>query len=87
MVFERTTSLAADEIFAHAKKFFGERMPNTAAFPEKEGPGYLVLRGQGGEEVVLAASRRDGVTYVRGSTLLFDQAVDRFFSTLPEAVA
>ena len=25
-----------------------------AAFPEKEGPGYLVLRGQGGEEIALA---------------------------------
>ena len=29
-------------------------MPQSAAFPESEGPGYLALRGQGGEEIALA---------------------------------
>lgn len=85
MVFETTTSLDATEIFARAKRFFAERVPHSAAFPEREGPEYLVLRGQGGEEVALAAYQRDGATHVRGSTLLFDQAVDRFLSTLPPA--
>jgi hypothetical protein len=83
MVFETTTTLPADEVFRRAKRFFAERVPATSAFPEKEGPGYLVLRGQGGEEVALAAFPADGATRVRGSTLLFDQAVDRFLSTLP----
>lgn len=85
MVFETNTTLAAAEVFARARRFFAERVPLNAAFPEREGPGFLVLRGQGGEEVVLAAWAGDGVTHVRGSTLLFDQAVDRFLSTLPIA--
>lgn len=85
MVFETRTTLAAPEVFARARRFFAERVPLTAAFPEREGPGFLVLRGQGGEEVALAAWDDDGVTRVRGSTLLFDQAVDRFLSTLPLA--
>jgi hypothetical protein len=83
MVFETTTTLPADEVFVRAKKFFAERIPATSAFPEREGPGYLVLRGQGGEKVALAAFAEAGATRVRGSTLLFDQAVDRFLSTLP----
>ena len=87
MVFETTTTLASAEIFARAKRFFAERVPQTAAFPEREGPGFLVLRGQGGEEIALAAFASDGATRVRGSTLLFDQAVDRFLSTLPPAGA
>ncbi|MEP6590353.1 MAG: hypothetical protein ABJC19_04135 [Gemmatimonadota bacterium] len=85
MVFETTTSLSPADVFARAKRFFAERVPNTAVFPEKEGPGWLVLRGQGGEEVALAAVAGDGETKVRGSTLFFDQAVDRFLTTLPAA--
>jgi hypothetical protein len=51
---------------------------------EKEGPRFVVLRGQGGEEVVFSAWVDEaGKTRVRASTLFFDQAVDRFFSTLP----
>jgi len=83
MIFETTTTLDAAEVFARAKRFFAERVPQTAAFPEREGPGYLMLRGQGGEEISLAVFRRDGGSHVRASTLLFDQAVDRFLSTLP----
>ena len=56
-----------------------------AAFPEKEGPTWLVLRGQGGEEIALAVAPAPGGTRVRASTLLFDQPVDRFLSTLPSA--
>jgi hypothetical protein len=47
----------------------------------------VVLRGQGGEEVVFSAWEDNGVTRVRASTLFFDQAVDRFFTTLPLASA
>jgi hypothetical protein len=43
----------------------------------------LTLRGQGGEEIAMAVMAAPGGTRVRASTLLFDQTVDRFFSTLP----
>ena len=90
MVFEMVTTLEAAEVLRRAKAFFGERIPMQAAFPEKEGPNFLTLRGQGGEEIVFAARSGAGGTKVRASTLFFDQAVDRFLSTLPpvdEAVA
>jgi hypothetical protein len=83
MVFETTTTMPPAEVFAHAKRFFAERVPNYAAFPEREGPEYLILRGQGGEEITVAAFVKDGATRVRSSTLLFDRIVDRFLSTLP----
>jgi hypothetical protein len=83
MTFETITTLDASEVLARAKRFFGERVPLSAAYPEKEGPGFLVLRGQGGEEIALAATPASAGTHVRGSTLLFDQALDRFLSTLP----
>lgn len=83
MVYDTVTSLNATEVLARAKLFFSERVPNCAAFPEVEGPSHLVLRGQGGEEVVLGTFPADGGTRVRGSTLLFDQVLDRFLSTLP----
>ena len=82
-----TTSVALPpaEVLERAKRFFAERVPMQAAFPEKEGPGYLTLRGQGGEEIAIAVSQAPGGTRVRASTLLFDQPVDRFLSTLPSA--
>lgn len=83
MTHERITTLAADEVFARAQRFFAERVPHHAAFPEKQGPGFLVLRGQGGEEIAIAAFASEGQTRVRASTLFFDQAVERFLQTLP----
>jgi hypothetical protein len=56
-----------------------------AAFPEKEGPNHLVLRGQGGEEVVIAANADGASTLVTGSSYLFDQQVARFLASLPPA--
>ena len=87
MTHEYMTTLPGAEVIARAKAFFAERIPLYAAFPEKEGPGYLVLRGQGGEEVVMAVTVADGATRIRASTLLFDQTVSRFLSTLPTPVA
>ena len=84
MVHETTTTLTAPDILARARRFFAERVPHQAAFPEAEGPTHLLLRGQGGEEVALAIlPREEGGVRVRASTLLFDQAVARFLSTLP----
>ena len=85
MTHEYATSLPGPDVLGRAKAFFAERVPLTAAFPEKEGPSYLVLRGQGGEEVVFSVTSVDGATRIRASTLLFDQPVSRFLSTLPPA--
>ena len=87
MIHTVTVALPPADIFARAKEFFASRIPTSTAFLEKEGPTFIVLRGQGGEEVVISARpTEDGGTRrsaVRASTLFFDQAVDRFFSTLP----
>ena len=74
-------------MLARAQQFFAERVPHAAAFVEKSGPTFVTLRGQGGEEVVISAwdDKEKGVTRVRASTLFFDQALDRFLSTLPLA--
>jgi len=77
------TTLSPSEVIGQAKAFFAERVPLSAAYPEKEGAGFLVLRGQGGEEVALSVTASAGGTRIRASTLLFDQAVSRFLSTLP----
>lgn len=89
MTYEITTSLRAPDILARAKDFFAERVPQVAAYPEREGDTWLTLRGQGGEEVAIAVFETPEGRRVRGSTLFFDQALDRFLSTLPavEAVA
>jgi hypothetical protein len=86
MTHTTTVALPPAEVLARVKRYFTDRLPHNAAFVEKEGPQYVVLRGQGGEEVVLNATPLEGgITRVRASTLFFDQAVDRFFSTLPLA--
>jgi len=83
MVYEMVTSLEGAEVLRRAKRFFAERVPLSAAYPEREGPTYLTLRGQGGEEIAFAVWSSPQGTRVRASTLLFDQVVDRFLSTLP----
>ncbi|MEK7667607.1 MAG: hypothetical protein AAB409_03065 [Gemmatimonadota bacterium] len=87
MTHETVTALAPDEVIRRAREFFLRRVPATGAFVEAESPRHIVLRGQGGEELVIAAAPRPGGCAVRGSTLLFDQQVRRFFSTLPPAEA
>ena len=86
MVHEKATPLSSAEVLTRARRFFAERVPANAAYPEKEGPTWMDLRGQGGEEISLAATAAGSATKVRGSTLLFDQAVARFLSTLPTPV-
>ncbi|MEO8480438.1 MAG: hypothetical protein ABI542_12515 [Gemmatimonadota bacterium] len=84
MVFEASTTLPPDDVFDRAVEFFGERTPSRAAFLEKRTAGHLVLRGQGGEEIVMSARETaEGRTSVRGSTLLFDHLLSRFLTTLP----
>jgi len=89
MIHTTTVSLPPAEVLQRAEQFFAERVPHAAAFVEKRGPGFLTLRGQGGEELVVSAwadpegGGTGGVTRVRASTLFFDQSLDRFLSTLP----
>lgn len=84
---ETTTSMSPAEIIASAKRFFAVENRSYAAYPEQEGPGYLTLRGQGGEEVVVSAAPSERGTRVTGSSYLFDQQVARFLSTLPPVAA
>lgn len=83
MIYEAITTLDGADVLHRAKHFFAERVPLNAAYPEKEGPSFVTFRGQGGEEIALAVWPDSRGTRVRVSTLLFDQVVDRFLSTLP----
>lgn len=83
MTHEIITSLAPSDVLGRAKAFFAERAPHNAAFVEREGPHFATFRGQGGEELTLAAVPDSAGTRVRASTLFFDQVIGRFFSTLP----
>ena len=86
---ETRTTLSVSEVIDAAKRFFARRNSLYAAFAEREGPTFVSLRGQGGEEVLIgAAPSTDGAgTRVTGSTYLYDQQVARFFATLPPAEA
>lgn len=83
---EVRTTLAPEAALAAATEFFASRSGIYAAYPEKEGAGYVVLRGMGGEEIAIAAATlEDGTTRVSGSSFMFDAQVARFLSTLPPA--
>ena len=84
---EYRTSLSPAEVLGLAKTFFPGRHGIYATFLEQEGPSHATFRGQGGEEVVIAAVAQDGATLVTGSTYLFDMQIARFFSTLPSVGA
>lgn len=83
MVHETITTLSAPDVLDRAKTFFADRVPHFGAFLEKEGPTFATFRGQGGEEIAIAAVAGEGGTRVRASSLLFDQPIARFLSTLP----
>jgi hypothetical protein len=83
---EHRTSLAPARVLDAARTFFSQRNPLYASFIEQESPTHVTLRGQGGEEVVIAATTApDGSTLVTGSSYLFDAQISRFFATLPTA--
>ena len=78
----RTTATPA-EVLAEAKDFFSHRNSLYATFIDREGPTFVSFRGQGGEELIIAATADAGGTRVTGSTYLFDMQIARFFTTLP----
>ncbi len=79
------TTLAPADVLAAAKRFFSTRPGIYAAFPEREGPTFVSMRGQGGEEVVVGVTPDPRGTRVSGSSYLFDMQVARFLGTLPAA--
>jgi hypothetical protein len=81
---EYRTSLAPADVLASAKRFFTRRNSLYATFLDREGPTFVSFRGQGTEELVIAAVPHEGATRVTGSTYLFDMQIARFFTTLPE---
>lgn len=86
MTHEMVTTLTGQEVLQRAKRFFAERVPHHSAFVEREGERFATFRGQGGEELTIAVFQApNGDTRIRASTLFFDQAIGRFFSTLPAA--
>ncbi len=82
---ECRTTLAPEEVIRAAKAFFARQSSLYAAFVDREGPRFATLRGQGGEEIAIAAVPDGGATHVTGSTYLFDMQLARFFATLPPA--
>ena len=83
---EHRTTLAPKHVLDAARNFFSRRNSLYAAFIEQEGPTHITMRGQGGEEVVIAATPTpNGATLVTGSSYLFDAQISRFFATLPPA--
>jgi len=85
---EIITALPVADVLARAKTFFASRPSLYATFLDMEGPGFCSFRGQGGEELIVAAAPApDGGTRVTGSSYLFDMQLSRFFTTLPPAGA
>jgi len=71
------------EVLTLAKSFFSRRNSIYAAYVEQESDTHVSLRGQGGEEIVIAATPENDHTLVAGSSYLFDAQISRFFTTLP----
>lgn len=84
---ERITALDIAGVLRAAIQFFAKRGGVYAAFVETQGPSHVVLRGQGGEEVVIAARVAPGGSAVSGSSYLFDQQIAQFLDSLPPALS
>lgn len=79
------TTLTAPAVLAAARDFFARNSGIYSAFLEKDGPTYITLRGQGGEEIAIGVVDAVGVTLVTATSYLFDQQVARFLASLPVA--
>lgn len=82
---QQRTAMSAADVLESARDFFARRSGIYAAFLEKQGPNWMSLRGQGGEEIVIAATEEAGSTAVSASSYLFDAQVAQFLATLPPA--
>ena len=84
---ESNTSLDGAAVLAAATEFFANRSGIYSAFPEKSGPTYVAMRGQGGEDVLFGVAKIPGGTRVTGSSYMFDAQVALFLSALPRYIA
>lgn len=82
---DRVTALSISEVLDAAKRYFARRGGVYSAFLEKQGPSHVVLRGQGGEEIVIGAQSAPGGSAVSASSYLFDQQIAQFLASLPPA--
>ena len=82
---QQRTSLSPAEVLVSAREFFARQSGIYSAFLEKEGPNWMSLRGQGGEEIALAATEEMGATSVSASSYMFDAQVAQFLTSLPPA--
>ena len=81
------TTLPSAAVLAAAREFFARHSGVYSAFLEKEGPTYITLRGQGGEEIAIGVAEVAGATAVTATSYMFDQQVARFLASLPVADA
>jgi hypothetical protein len=84
---QQRTQLPAAAVLDAARDFFAQQSGIYAAFLEKQGPNWMSLRGQGGEEIVIAANEESGGTAVSASSYMFDAQVAQFLASLPPATA
>ena len=84
---ESNTSLDGAAVLAAATEFFANRSGIYSAFPEKSGPTYVAMRGQGGEDVLFGVAKIPGGTRVTGSSYMFDAQIALFLSALPTYIA
>src|SRR5947208_16623446 len=89
MTHSTIVALPPQDVLERARRFFSDRVPHAAAFVAQEGPGFLVLRGQGVEEIALDAwAAAAGQERVRAGKLFLDQAPVRSLRALaPETDA
>lgn len=82
---ETKTNMPPADVLERAKRFFSDRNSIYTAYVEREGPQYVTMRGQGGEELIVHAAGTASGTAVTGSSYMFDAQIQRFFATLPPA--
>jgi len=79
---EYRTTATPEEVLQEARRFFTRHTSIYATFIDRDGPTFVSFRGQGGEELIIAAVAEGDATRVTGSTYLFDMQIARFFTTL-----
>ena len=87
LIQEAETDLLPEEVIQRAREFFLTRFSPYAGFVEAEGDTFIRFRIEAGS-LMLGAGRKDGRTWVRGSTARLHHELSRFLTLLayPEEV-
>ena len=85
-IHEIRTPLAPADVIERARSFFALAASPSAAFPERQEPGFLKLHMEVGE-IVVAAIAQGGSTCVRGSASRGAHLLTRFLTTLSVPMA